>query len=253
MAKRGYSSKVPMHCIVNTILYKLKTGIQWRLLPMNEFFPDHEYSWNSVYHHYQKWSKAGVWEHIWQKLLAAHRSDIDMSSVQLDGSHTPVKRGGMQVGYQGRKKAKTSNLLFLTDNRGLPLACSDVIAGQHNDAYNLETYMAQILSQLKNANLNHDGLFLNADAGFDTEAFKIYCTRQGIIPNIDCNPRNGNTDEERQEYIFDELSYKCRYIIERTNAWLDVFKTLLVRFENNDKHWRAWHFISNIVILLRKV
>jgi transposase len=81
-----------MHCIINAILYKLKTGIQWRLLPINEFFPNHEYSWNSVYHHYQKWSKAGVWEHIWQKLLDAYRCNIDMSSVQLDGSHTPVKR-----------------------------------------------------------------------------------------------------------------------------------------------------------------
>lgn len=154
-----------------------------------------------MYHHYQKWSKAGVWEHIWQKLSDAHRSDIDMSSVQLDGSHTPVKRGGMQVGYQGRKKAKTSNLLFLTDNRGLPLACSDVIAGQHNDAYELKYYMAQILSQLRRANLNHNGLFLNADAGFDSDAFKKYCSQQGIIPNVDCNPRNGDKDEANQEYI----------------------------------------------------
>jgi transposase len=159
----------------------------------------------------------------------------------------------MQVGYQGRKKAKTSNLLFLTDNRGLPLACSDVIAGQHNDAYELKYYMAQILSQLRRANLNHNGLFLNADAGFDSDAFKKYCSQQGIIPNVDCNPRNGDKDEANQEYIFDALLYKCRYVIERTNAWLDAFKTLLVRFETNDKHWRAWHFIAFIVILLRKV
>ena len=142
-------------------------------------------------------------------------------------------------------------MLFLTDNRGLPLACSDVIAGQHNDAYELNTYMAQILSQLKNENLNHDGLFLNA--GFDTEAFKTYCTQHGIISNIDCNSRNGKTDGENQEYVFDALLYKCRYVIERTNAWLDAFKTLLVRFETNDKHWRAWHFIAFIVILLRKL
>lgn len=242
-----------MHCIITAILYKLKTGIQWRLLPIKEFFPAHEYSWNSVYHHYQKWSKAGVWEQIWAKLLDTHRADIDMSSVQLDRSHTPVKRGGMQVGYQGRKKTKTSNLLFLTDNRGLPLACSNVIAEQHNDAYKLEAYMIQILSQLKNANLNHRGLFLNADAGFDTESFKTYCREQEIIPNIYGNPRNENIEPQNHESIFDRLLYKCRYVIERTNAWLDAFKTLLVRFETNDKHWRSWHFIAFIIILLRKV
>ena len=41
-----------------------------------------------------------------------------MSSVEIDGSHTPAKRGGQQVGYQGRKKANTTNMLFLTDPTG---------------------------------------------------------------------------------------------------------------------------------------
>ncbi len=27
-----------------------------------------------------------------------------MSSIQLDGTHTPVKRGGQAVAYQGSKK-----------------------------------------------------------------------------------------------------------------------------------------------------
>lgn len=38
-----------------------------------------------------------------------------MSCIQLDGSHTPVKRGGESFGYQGRKKCKTSNMLFMLD------------------------------------------------------------------------------------------------------------------------------------------
>ncbi|NAW49930.1 hypothetical protein GNY06_00465 [Elizabethkingia argentiflava] len=36
-----------------------------------------------------------------------------MSSVQLDGSHTPSRMGGEKLGYQGRKKAKTTNSIFL--------------------------------------------------------------------------------------------------------------------------------------------
>ena len=60
-----------------------------------------------------------------------------MSSIQLDGTHTPTKRGGQGVGYQGRKKCKTSNMLIITDSQGIPLACSEPISGNHNDAYNL--------------------------------------------------------------------------------------------------------------------
>ncbi len=41
-----------------------------------------------------------------------------MSSIQLHGTHTPVKRGGQAVAYQGRKKSKTSNMLILIDSLG---------------------------------------------------------------------------------------------------------------------------------------
>ncbi len=34
-----------------------------------------------------------------------------MSSVQLDGSHTPAKRGGQAVGYQGGKNVR--HLIYL--------------------------------------------------------------------------------------------------------------------------------------------
>lgn len=32
--KRGFKPKVPLHEIINAILYKLKTGIQWEYLPI---------------------------------------------------------------------------------------------------------------------------------------------------------------------------------------------------------------------------
>lgn len=174
-----------------------------------------------------------------------------MSSVQLDGSQTPVKRGGIAVGYQNRKKCKTSNILFLVDNKGLPLACSQVIAGNHNDAFELEERTAEMLSSLEDSNLNYDSLFLNADAGFDTREFRKFCEGKGIIANIDFNQRNGQ--DQRLEDVFDEELYKHRYVIERTNAWIDGFKTLLTRFETNDIHWRAWHFIAFTIILIRSI
>ncbi|HKG67677.1 MAG TPA: IS5/IS1182 family transposase, partial [Segetibacter sp.] len=46
--------------------------------------------------------------------------------------------------------------------------------------------------------------------------------------------------------------YKERYVIERTNAWLDSFKTLLIRFEKNINSWMAQHFMAFSVLLLRK-
>jgi len=81
------------------ILYRLKTGCQWRELPMKQFFKQ-SYCWQSVYFHFQKWSKDGSWERAWHTILEKHKHLLDLSSIQLDGTHTPVKRGGEACGYQ---------------------------------------------------------------------------------------------------------------------------------------------------------
>ena len=63
------------------------------------------------------------------------------------------------------------------------------------------------------------------------------------------NKRNGILTEK----IFDELLYKCKFVIERTNAWLDAFKSLSVRFETNKIHWKALHLLAFCTILLRQL
>ena len=60
-----------------------------------------------------------------------------MSHIDLDGSHTIAKKGGEEIAYQGRKKAKTSNLLFLSDNQGIILGFSEVQSDNHHDLYDI--------------------------------------------------------------------------------------------------------------------
>ena len=242
------NTKLDQVGVVQAILYRLKTCCQWRELPMKQFFTKN-HSWKSVYYHFQKWSKEGSFEKVWQILLEKHRHLLDMSSIQLDGTHTPVKRGGEAVGYQGRKKSKTSNLLIITDSQGIPLACSDPMAGNHNDAYQLEDTACKMLRDIEKSNLNTEGLFLNADAGFDSQKFRDLCSANEIIENIPANKRN----ESPCEAVFDELLYQCRFVIERTNAWLDAFKALLVRFETKKTHWKEFNLLAFSVILIRQL
>ena len=242
------NTKVKDYQVVQAILYRLKTGCQWRQLPMKQFFTI-KYRWQSVYYHFQKWCKDGSLERVWAIVLEKHKCLLDMSSVQLDGTHTPTKRGGQAVGYQGRKKSKTSNMLILTDSQGIPLACSEPTSGNHNDAYELEKTVGKMLNNIQSSNINTDGLFLNADAGFDTEGFRNFCYKNDIIDNIDKNKRNGNEND----HLFDDLLYKCRFVVERTNAWLDAFKAILVRFETNKIHWKSLNLLAFCVILLRQL
>ena len=87
-------------------------------------------SHGAVYHHYNKWSKSGEWKSMWVRLLDKYRNELDMSSVDLDGSHTTALRDGEEVGYQSRKKRKTTDALYLTDRQGLPIAMSSPKSGK---------------------------------------------------------------------------------------------------------------------------
>lgn len=138
--KRGFQSKVDLSKVVALIFKRLKTGCQWRELSVKEYFPDGQISWQGVYYYFNKWSKDNSWQRAWIAIIGKHKSKLDLSSIQLDGSHTWAKRGGEKVCYQGRKSAKTSNSLFLCDNNGQMLSVSSPQSGEHNVFLILTSY-----------------------------------------------------------------------------------------------------------------
>lgn len=93
------------------------------------------------------------------------------------------------------------------------------------------------------------GLFLNSDAGFDSKEFRRACAKKEINANVCFNKRNGNAD--RDEY-FDGDLYGQRYAIERTNAWMDSFRSLLNRFDTSVASWKGFNYLSFIVLALKR-
>jgi len=238
--------------VVGAICYKLKTGCQWRWLPVKALFTGEPLSWQGVYYHFNAWGKQGVWKTIWLNSLRLHRRLLDLSSIQLDGSHTPAKNGGAAIGYQGRKAARTTNALFLADNQGMPLAVATPQAGNQHDTFDLERVFAELCALLEAANLRLDGLFLNADKAFDVNRLRQACAGRGIEANIPRKRRSADWQTDDDTPLDPEL-YRRRLVIERLNAWLDGFKTLLVRYETSLQNWLAMHWLAFTVLLLRKI
>lgn len=245
------SKEYGMWRVVECIVYKLKTGVQWHLLPMRLFFKNKSIHWQSVYYHYNRWSADGSWECVWHQVMSKYKDCLDLSSVDLDGTHSPCKKGGEEVGYQGRKKAKTTNLHFLTDRKGNVLGCSQPISGDHHDTFEIEKTMAKILNDLHAKNLNTVGLFLNADPGFDCKSLRTICFQHDIFPNIKENKRNKKSSES-ESYPFDNELYKERYAIERTNAWVDNFRQLIIRYETKARNWMGAHYLAFTIMFLKK-
>ena len=81
--------KVSYHYIFNCILYVLKSGCSWRTLK-----PDNQLvTWQNIYYHYSKWSKDGSFSRVFDASITAVSDTLALECLQLDGSHTPSKKG----------------------------------------------------------------------------------------------------------------------------------------------------------------
>jgi hypothetical protein len=127
----------------------------------------------------------------------------------------------------------------LTDRQGLSLARSEPVSGNHNDLYGIEVQFEEVIATLEEADISVEGLFINADAGFDSKELRKKCEAKGMIVNIRPNKRNGDSDND---YYYDEELYKQRYAIERTNAWMDGFRSILNRFDIIVSSWKGFNY-----------
>ena len=88
--KLGHNrQKVSCHYIFNTILFVLKSGCSWRSLQ----FASQGVGWQNIYYHYAKWSKDGSFLKLFEASRADIRHKLSLECLQLDGTHTPSKKG----------------------------------------------------------------------------------------------------------------------------------------------------------------
>lgn len=249
--KTGRRLSVPVMALFRAMLYKLKTGVQWYLLPTEKFFKKRKISYQTVFYHYNCWCKSGLFQKTQEALLVSNKKRIKTFVLNLDGTHTPAKKGGKAVGYQGRKKCRTTNLLIITNENGCPLVCSPALSGNRHDLFEIEKNAPKMLSSLRRILGDFNNTILNADAGFDTEKLRKICQDFGIVPNIEQNKRNNKSQEMRQ--IVDNKAYKKRFSVEQANAWLDSYRTLSVRYCTSDVNWVQTHYLAFSLIFLKKI
>lgn len=212
-----------------------------------------EISYSAVYLHFAHWSRDGSFKQVWQQSIGIVRDALDMSELNLDGTHCLAKKGGESVAYQGRKKGKTCNILPIMDKHGYVVASTGIIAGQHNDAFNLKAHLQTAFRDMKQLGLRLKSAYFNADMAFDTRDARKTCFNYGLIPNIPENPRNRQQPKRGRKRLFNAQVYAGRFCAERTFAWVDKFKRLLIRFERYDACFLGAHYLAFALINLRHV
>jgi transposase len=104
----------------------------------------------------------------------------------------------------------------------------------------------------KTVGLDLGGAYLNLDAGFDSTHNRKCIFNAGMIPNIKANPRNRKTTKRGRKRFFNEAIHALRVCVERTFAWEDKFKRLLLRFERNQQRHYGMKLMAYTLINLRE-
>jgi transposase len=157
------------------------------------------------------------------------------------------------VAYQPRKRAKTSNILPITDRNGYLIASTGIVAGNHHDAFELSDHLKSAFKSLKRLGLSIARTYFNTDAAFDTRAARKVCFNHHVIPNIAYNARNRKRPKPGPKRWFDAQVYKNRFCSERSFTWIDKFRALLVCFDRRACYFMGSHFIAFTMINLRNV
>src|SRR5262245_23694996 len=105
--------------IIDAILYLVKGGVQWRLLPRD--FP----CWKTVYHVFRHWTLNHTWEALNDRLRAQVREQEGKrcrpTAAILDSQSVKSDPHGGTVGYDAAKKIKGRKRYILVDTLGLML------------------------------------------------------------------------------------------------------------------------------------
>ena len=104
----GRPRKAPTRELVNAILYFLRAGMAWRLLP-HDFPP-----WQTVYYYLRRWQREGVWERVHHVLVMADRErtgrEPSPSAAILDSQsvRTADQKGARKATTRARRSKAAS-------------------------------------------------------------------------------------------------------------------------------------------------
>ena len=151
----------------------------------------------------------------------------------------------------GYKHQKGEKIIAITDNHGYVLAPVPVAPVNETDMVLLPKGLNALKQVAKEVGLDLERAYLNLDGGFDSIRNRKCIFNAGMIPNIPENPRNRKRPKRGRKRLFNKAIHALRLRVERTFAWEDKFKRLLLRFERLQQRHYGMKVMAYTLINLR--
>ena len=247
----GQPGRPPRHdrrAVLDGCLYVLRTGCAWRLLPND--FPH----WDNVYKTFRRWHQAGLFERLhdrlsiyWRRQMGRQRSPQAAVIDSQSNRHSP--QGG-EAGYDANKKILGRKRHIVTDTLGIVLAVT-VSAASVADRSALAPTVGTVLAKHPHIET------LYADNGYAGQAADNLSSEHAV--DVAIMPSTGTAWTGPQAELFGPAPtppggglYR-RWVVERTHAWHERFRRLIIHHDRLAEVGEAWTWLANARLLLSRL
>ena len=227
--------KYDLREIWNGLIYLVKTGCQWRMLPLN--FP----KWQLVYYYYSRWIALEMFDLLLEKLrnkLRVKMGQKSDASLGIMDSQT-VRWGNNRSlkSFDGNKKVKGIKRHVVVDKNGFLIAVMISVAHIHDSkaALLLMRVLKDFLCSIK---------VVIADGGYRGELAEEVKNLFGYVIKVVMRKDDKTTE-------FKPVSK--RWVIERTFSWFDNDRRLCRNYELLFDSSENMVKLSAIKLLLNKI
>lgn len=251
---RGVPPRYPRRLMLDACCYVVRTGCSWRLLPKD--FPP----WQNVYRTFRRWSAQGKFEQMHDRLRAQWREregrDAAPSAAALDTQSTRHSPQGGPSGYDAGKKVKGRKRHILTDTFGLMLAVS-ITAASVQDRDGAHPVMTDALAKY----LTISTVFV--DSAYAGRCAQTIQQRKAVEVEVVRHPADRSVGHwrvpEQADLFLSQVTAKGfvplpkRWVVERTHAWLERARRLIMHHDRRTDVAEAWVWLAEARLLLRRL
>ncbi len=212
---------------INALLYRLKTGCQWKMLPKDFAIP-----WKTVSNWHEKFARLGTWERVQRALAERVRVGdgraADPSLLSIDSQTVKSAEAVPDAGFDGGKKLKGRKRHVLVDTLGLVFAVA-VTSAAVSDAAGAEVVLRAA------AEGNRRLATVLADSAYHRDTLYEYMATAGAgYRLVIVSKLAGQT-------VF--IPQPKRWLVGRFFSWLRGSRLLAREYEG-----RAWISRSNVYL-----
>lgn len=237
--KRTKPRTVDLYEVFCGVLYILKSGCQWRMLPGD--FP----KWRTVHEYFRLWSQPqsdgiSLLDRLLSELVAAERvslgRDEEPSCVIVDSQSVKNTDTAAEKGYDAGKKVSGIKRHLAVDTLGLPHAIYISTADITDRAGACEAFLTEAASL---TSLSH----VIVDSAYTGENFVLQV--QELV--------NSTVSVVKRSELHQFVVLPKRWIVERTFAWLEKCRRLWKNCERQLKNSRQMVVLAFLSLLLNRI